>query len=160
MSHVEHGLCNSRWRCPIARSASQHRARAKTRASSETATSHMLLYKMLAARGPRRPSTGVDEAARGDTAGRGLSRLTSDPRRSAHLVEKAVLWSSFSAEGPRWLLRAGTGVVRVCGHTLYKVLSITPNDTNVYNRAMWIQDTPRTRLQRHTGGTVLQPSQP
>ena len=26
-----------------------------------------------------------------------------------HLVEKAVLWSSFSAEGPRWLLRAYYG---------------------------------------------------
>ena len=89
-----------------------------------------------------------------------MSDILTQRAYQPHLVEKAVLWSSFSAEGPRWLLRAGTGVVRVCGHTLYKVLSITPNDTNVYNRAMWIQDTPRTRLQRHTGGTVLQPSQP
>ena len=34
------------------------------------------------------------------------------PLGLAHLVEKAVLWSSFSAEGPRWLLRAVTGVAR------------------------------------------------
>ena len=39
-------------------------------------------------------------------------------RPGAHLVEKAVaLWSSSSAEGPRWLLWAVTGVARACGPT-------------------------------------------
>ena len=50
----------------------------------------------------------------------------------AHLVEKAVLWSSFSAEGPRWLLRAVTGVARACGHVLFKVLLNTPIHTTAY----------------------------
>ena len=49
-----------------------------------------------------------------------------------HLVKKAVLWSNFSAKGPRWLLRAVTGVARACGHVLFKVLLNTPIHTTAY----------------------------
>ena len=60
--------------------------------------------------------------------------MTHDAREAParHLVEKAVLWSSFSAEGPRWLLRAVTGVARACGHILFKVLLNTPIHTTAY----------------------------
>ena len=57
-------------------------------------------------------------SARTEQDARATSRMKAPARgvtNCYHLVEKAVLWSSFSAEGPRWLLRAGTGVVRVCG---------------------------------------------
>ena len=37
-----------------------------------------------------------------------------------------------SAKGPRWLLRAVTGVARACGHVLFKVLLNTPIHTTAY----------------------------
>jgi hypothetical protein len=81
---------------------------------------------------------------------------------SCHLVEKAVLWSSFCAEGPRWLLRAvtGTGVARACGHVLFKVLLNTPIHTTAYKHFKGLalplsQVAPAVMVHRATAITII-----